>query len=103
MPISEELLERIERNDPTLIELNLAKGVDSSLGPLTKSDRDLLTAALSCNKTLRYIDLNDNEFSIIGILEAQKDNKNLRILKLRNNLLARGEETYSQFQRLNQF
>jgi Ran GTPase-activating protein (RanGAP) involved in mRNA processing and transport len=88
MPVSEQLLERIKSNDPTLLELNLAQEVDSSLGRLTEQDRFNLITSLYSNTTVQRIDLDGNEFHIDEILRAQKDNKNLRVLKLRNNLIS---------------
>jgi Ran GTPase-activating protein (RanGAP) involved in mRNA processing and transport len=91
MPISEQLLERIKSNDPTLLELNLAQEVDSSLGRLTEQDRVNLITSLYSNTTVQRINLDGNEFHMDEILRAQKDNKNLRVLKLRNNLISRSD------------
>jgi hypothetical protein len=85
MKLPEELLEQIRNNEIALKELNLPWIPSSNISPkpLSKDDCCHLIEALRNNTNLQYINLDRQIYvSVIDILEAQKDNKNLRVLKL---------------------
>lgn len=80
MPISQEILERLQADDPTLTSLSL------EANQINDADAAYLAQALKDNTTLTDIDLGYNRISAVGVehlARALKDNIQLTSLSLR--------------------